>query len=287
VTGGEPVGSAGSPSEVPSRGGCRSLSPGPSPPLVRLRSPSAHCRYRCQRVIGSALPPRPFGPRRSPFGNRRIKPVGLLPRTSRSSHLRQPPPVRDGRWSAIGVAPSSGYGRRARHVPPRSCRGARAHAVPPMGFLPLERIRFGASTQIPRACPPGYGPSPGFRTLLTASSAPSPPGLFHPGSACGVSPFRAFPSRGDVAPLGARAFLTLRRAECPATPNPTPSRARPWPERADSPGRIAEAVRRRLQGLAPLESPLPSSGGLGHSWPDALLGFLLSRGFASRAWPDA
>jgi hypothetical protein len=55
-----------------------------------------------------------------------------------------------------------------------------------------------------RACLTRYVPPAGFLTLLTACSFPSPPALFHAGNARGVSPSRAFPSRGAVAPLGTR-----------------------------------------------------------------------------------
>jgi hypothetical protein len=47
---------------------------------------------------------------------------------------------------------------------------------------------------------------------LTACSFPSPPALFHAGSARGVSPFRALPSRGAVSPLDDRNPLDVHRA---------------------------------------------------------------------------
>jgi len=55
---------------------------------------------------------------------------------------------------------------------------------------------------------------PGFRTLSAPCSPPHLPALFHAGGVHGVSPFRAFSSRGAVPPLGGR---------CPPDVHCTPS----------------------------------------------------------------
>jgi len=165
-------------------------------------------------------------------------------------------------------------------MPPRHGRGARAHTVPPMGFLPLERMRNGASTHFARAC---------LTRLRSASRVSHPPGgllrpdlpgLFHPGGACGVFPFRAFPSRGAVSPLGARCPPDVASSGMPRDTEHGVVARQAMARTRSTPRRIAEAGKSRLQGFAPLESPLPSSGGLGRSRPDALLGFLLFRGFS-------
>lgn len=154
------------------------------------------------------------------------------------------------------------------------------HAVPSRGFRPLQHMKIGASTNIPRAFHARYVPSPGFLTLLTACSAPTPPGLFHPGSAHGVAPFRAFSSRGAATPSGARCPPDVHAAGPTRPPRPASSRAEPWPTRAGTQNERTETGTRRLQGFAPLGSSLPSSGGLDRRRLDALLGFRLSRGSA-------
>jgi len=120
---------------------------------------------------------------------------------------------------------------------------------------------------------------------LTACSAPTPPGLFHPGSAHGVQPSRAFSSRGAAAPSGARCPPDVRAADPTRAIRPASSRAEPWPVRAGTPKNRTEAGTRRLQGFAPLGSSLPSGGGLDRRRPDALLGFCLSRDLALAPGP--
>jgi hypothetical protein len=144
-------------------------------------------------------------------------------------------------------------------------------------------MKIEASTWMTRVCRTRYVPSSGVLTLLTAFSASTPPGLFHPGSAHGVLPFRAFSSRGAVAPLGARCLPDVPARGSPRQPSPPSSREEPWPVRADPTAKTTEADAGRLQGFAPLESPLPSSGGLDRRRPDALLGLLLSRDITVRA----
>jgi len=120
---------------------------------------------------------------------------------------------------------------------------------------------------------------------LTACSAPTPPGLFHPGSAHGVQPSRAFSSRGAAAPSGARCPPDVRAADPTRAIRPASSRAEPWPVRTGTPKNRTEAGTRRLQGFAPLGSSLPSGGGLDRRRPDALLGFCLSRDLALAPGP--
>lgn len=144
--------------------------------------------------------------------------------------------------------------------------------------MPLQHMRVAASTRITRACLTRYVPSPGVLTLLTACSASTPPGLFHPGSAHGVRPFRAFSSRGAVAPSGARCLPDVPARGPTRQPATMSSRAEPWFVRADPPPPTTEADAGRLQGIAPLESSLPSSGGLDRQRLDALLGFTSLQG---------
>lgn len=54
-----------------------------------------------------------------------------------------------------------------------------------------------------RGCLTRYVPPSGLLTLLTAFSATTPAGLFHPAHALGVHPFRVY-SQGAAAPLGVR-----------------------------------------------------------------------------------
>lgn len=81
-----------------------------------------------------------------------------------------------------------------------------------MSFHPLQRTKYGEFTfKYAGDAASDYAPSTGFCTLLTAFTSPNPPGLFHPGVAHGVLPFRAFPSRRAVTPLNARFRLNVHR----------------------------------------------------------------------------
>jgi len=84
------------------------------------------------------------------------------------------------------------------------CHETRAHAVPPGVSSSTALEEWGVHVTSAGLASPDYGPSAGFRTLLTVCSAPLPPGLFHPGGALEVPPFRAFPPRRAETPLGAR-----------------------------------------------------------------------------------
>jgi hypothetical protein len=101
----------------------------------------------------------------------------------------------------------------------------------------------------------------------------------------GLRPFRAFflpRSRG----ASRRSMPSCRFHRQPVSPpSRTPSRAEPWFVRAGPSGRAARAGMLRLQGFAPLGSPQPSGSGLGRRRLAALLGFCLSRDFASVSGP--
>jgi len=72
-------------------------------------------------------------------------------------------------------------------------------------FHPLQRTMHEEFTiKSAEFASPDYGPPTGFLTLLAACTSSCPPGLFHPGHAHGVLPYRAFPSRRAVAPHSAR-----------------------------------------------------------------------------------
>jgi hypothetical protein len=221
--------------------------------------------------------PAPCRGRRASFVARRSRPSARLHGASRSSRPCRPSVAEASDGYVLRVSPPPGYDHRARRAPPqRLPRGSSAHGAS-RGFLPYSARGPGR----PRTCAgftsPGYGPPPGFRTLLTVSSAPLPPGLFHPGGAHGVLPFRAFPSRRAGAPLDGRCPPDVHvRGPTRCLP-PVSTRAAPWCVRAGSPDETVEAANARLQGFTPSESPLPSSGGSGRRGLDALLGFYPSR----------
>jgi hypothetical protein len=106
-----------------------------------------------------------------------------------------------------------------------------------------------------------YDPPTGFLTLLTVCTSPHHPGLFHPGYAHGVPPFRAFPSRRAVAPLNARCRLDVRRRR----PGPRRACVASTPAMAGkdryAATRLVRTVAVRLHGLAPYENPLSTGGG--------------------------
>lgn len=67
--------------------------------------------------------------------------------------------------------------------------------LPPVRFLPLQRLPGKGQRHCGQACR-AHPPAPsGFRNLLTLSSARNLPALFHAGSAPGIRPFRAFAFR--------------------------------------------------------------------------------------------
>jgi hypothetical protein len=134
-----------------------------------------------------------------------------LPRRPRESPITVKQSVNWTRRSAptaSGVFPASPSTRRSEwfvlrvHTPFRvsPLRSSRASVAVPrgssareasQGFVPYSTSGSGQSRMSPGFAAPGYGPPPGFRTLLTVFPALIPPGLFHPGSAHGVVPFRA------------------------------------------------------------------------------------------------
>jgi len=111
-------------------------------------------------------------------------------------------------------------------------RGARAQAVPPLGFLPLERMRVRDI----------YAHDPGLPhpvTIRLQGFSPSwrlvPPRAFRacfiPVALVGFHPSELFPLEEPLHLSVPAAFLTSPRPECPATPNPASSHAEPWPKR--------------------------------------------------------
>jgi len=117
-------------------------------------------------------------------------------------------------------------------------------------FTPSAFPPLGAAASIDRACM-SRSPAPsGFLNLMTLSSAPSLPALFHAGSALGVSPSKAF-------------FLVRSRA---LFPTPFPS----WRPN-------------RLQGFAPRASPPLGQRFKLMSERVALLGIFPSRVFTLAA----
>lgn len=100
----------------------------------------------------------------------------------------------------MGLSPPTGFNP---YVPPQ-CLSA---AAPPMGFPPLQRLQHRESA-LPRSIQPRHVPASGFCTLLPVYSSQRLPGLFHPGNALGVPPFRGFPSQGAAPPyFGVRLAL--------------------------------------------------------------------------------
>jgi hypothetical protein len=101
-------------------------------------------------------------------------------------------------------------------------------------------------------------PSPGFLNLLTACSSHCLAALFHAAGTRWVLLSERFPFQEP---------FRLSTDFCPlVVPRPAPLFRK-----------IATAGRGRLQGLAPLESPLPAVRGLGSRQPAALVGFRPSR----------
>lgn len=74
---------------------------------------------------------------------------------------------------------------RRRHLPWASC--------------PYSACSVGSPLD-PGCCRPRHVPASGLRTLLPVCSSRRLPGLFHPGSALGVPPFRGFPSQEAAPP---------------------------------------------------------------------------------------
>jgi hypothetical protein len=114
-----------------------------------------------------------------------------------------------------------------------------------VGFVPLRRSRTGRSTQT-GACLTPYVALPGFLILSAHCSLPDRPVLFHTGGALGVSPFRAFPSRGAVPPLGGRCLPDVA-----ALPEPSQTRC------PDS---------KRTEARCPLPGTLPRAMVVASAW---------------------
>lgn len=225
-----------------------------------------------------------------PFENIGSGPSAIFPRTSRCSCPRRPRVVSSENEHALGapseLRPLQGIAAvLAACLPRPGVAGLERTRCLPWGLFPSSTWGTGRPRTFPGFASPGYVPSSGFLTPMTVLSAPYHPGVFHPGSASGVLPFRAFPFRGAVAPLDARCLLdvsVLSLARCAlhgVVARRTMARSRCAPRHA------AGAEHARLRGFAPLESPLHSGGLFRPPAPDALLGLCLPGGFASRASP--
>jgi len=126
-------------------------------------------------------------------------------------------------------------------------------------------MRFAAPSAQPtcrvhllRVCLTRYVPSSGFHALLTASSSTGSRSCFVPERSWSSCPYRAFPSPGAVAPLGAD-VPSCRSTVRPGPEGPRPTEAtsscrsgrfmkRPGARRRDG-SEVSHA--RRLQGFAP------------------------------------
>jgi len=153
--------------------------------------------------------PRPSSPRGVPFLSRVLSVLEV----ARYGVTRSPFVVQSAKPTA-----TIGYSRRAprcaaRTTQPSSREVAVSFRVLPEGpAVDLSVGRTSRGVLSPSAHPAGEihypwpsqrqatFPPTGFLTLLAASSFPCLPGLFHPGNARGVSPFRGFPSRGATTP---------------------------------------------------------------------------------------
>lgn len=120
--------------------------------------------------------------------------------------------------------------------------------------------------RITRVCLTRHVPLSGFRPSQRFPSPRSSRVFFTPERSWD-SPFRAFPSRRAVAPLGARYPLVVIASRLPrSTPIFTPSG-----------GKKRSAT--RLQGLAPFWSPFSRAWRLASAWGRCSLGLLPLQGF--------
>ena len=118
--------------------------------------------------------------------------------------MRRVPRVKKPRGpSSHRVAPPSEFHRAAPPLVRWPWHEAATRATPLMGFCAPSTFEDWRSHS-PGACLAPFVALPGFLTLSAPCSPPGRPALFHAGDALGVHPFRAFPSRGAVPPLGGR-----------------------------------------------------------------------------------
>lgn len=169
--------------------------------------------------MGYALPPRPCGGghiQRCTVTNPSVR----LPWTTRSSSPCLARAPEGPRRSLSKLCPLQGLA-----AVPLACRRVTTtleHTRASQGFLPFSALRWlrplrTALAARTRACLTRYVPSPGPLTLLTACSATTPVGLFHPTRALGVPPFRAFSRRAGT-PLDARCPPDVSRIDPPRRP---------------------------------------------------------------------
>ena len=113
-----------------------------------------------------------------------------------------------------------------------------------MGFPPLQRLQHQESA-LPRSVQPRHVPASGFYTLLPVYSSQRLPGLFHPGNALGVQPFRGFPSQGVAPPYFGVRIALLAFAPVPPTAMVSTGSGRSRPAHLE----FAAEPSLRLQGL--------------------------------------
>lgn len=128
---------------------------------------------------------------------------GLFARSDSASRSSRNQPRREARDHATILSSGSTLLQGMTHA---SRRFASRHRHLPWASCPYSACSVGSPLD-PGCCRPRHVPAPGIRTLLPAYSSRRLPGLFHPGSAHGVPPFRGFPSQ-EAAP-------SRRCAPCP------------------------------------------------------------------------
>jgi hypothetical protein len=149
------------------------------------RSPGVAPSFR----VSSASPASPLVPRTLPALARcRVSFEGFLPAEVPDAFMTWPD-------SSPRLEPPSELRRTASpgRRPPK-----RSRPDPPLGFRPLQRIPGVGQPPHARVPAPWLVAPSGFRNLLTLSSAPHLPALFHAGPAPGVRPSELCPSRSAV-----------------------------------------------------------------------------------------
>jgi hypothetical protein len=138
------------------------------------------------------------------------------------------------------------------------CRNRRHASAPPLRSLPLQRLPARRSGPSSRVCLARLPTSTGFRNLVTSSSAPCLPALFHAGSAHGVRPSELSSSHAAVhrfrclGPPAVRSTPLAQQEWSLSCRKRLGYRASQEPDQATSRQSIT-----RLQGFSPRESPPP------------------------------
>lgn len=170
--------------------------------------------------------------------------------------------------------------RRPQQVP-RPC-GA-SHEVWPPSAPTTDRIH----DKYPGLASPGYGPPPGFLTLLTDYAPVDLPALFHAGDTHGVFPFRAFPSRAAVAPLDARSPHAVSSALGSRVRSRRPMQPARRRRAKDAPGIDGRVMRSPTPGPGTAWESVSRSSGLASPQARCSLGVQASSGPCEiRTWDD-